>query len=513
MQHHAPRTAAPSADCKANRQPAALLCAATLVLALALGSPLGLSRAAASVRSTTATDAGPVAARVSGPDRDPLAVAASGPTLVATRSVRAGERADATLQVSPAPQSCVLVAINESSRMQLSQVTPTHTTVRWTWTVPANAGSASWELSASCSMTASGAVHTSVLRVRVRGHQKGPRVLARHVHAQQLGLVLAASKLAPAITTQPTSQSVGSHAEVTFSAAAAGTPTPTVQWQVSTDGGATWSNSRGLTDATESFSADASENGYEYRAVFTNVAGTATTAVATLTVLPGSSSSQSGYVAYAAPGGGFSAVSASWTVPTVTCSGGATTDAVQWAGIGDITSVAQDGTRTGCVDGSPDYSAWYEMYGDQAVNSGSLVSLSSSTYPVAPGDGMSASVSMSDSTWTLALSDATKNWHFSINIPSPTPALSQASAEWIVEDPAEGVSGASGSPVGGSLPLLSDFGTVQFTAATAAYNGQTAPISALSPDAIQITNGSQVTAAPGRLNATGDGFTDSWYPN
>ena len=481
------------------------------MLALALGSPLDVSPAAASVRSAHVTTAGPVRARVSRPDQGPLADAASGATLVATRSVRAGERADATLQVSPVPQSCELVATNETSRTQLGRVTTTRSTVRWTWIVPANAASASWALSASCSMTASAAVNTSVLRVRVHGHRKGQRVLARDVRAEQLGVVLTASELAPAITTEPTSQSVGAYAEVTFSAAASGAPAPAVKWQVSTDGGNTWRDSSASTGATESFPANASENGYEYRAAFTNAAGTATTAVATLTVLPGSSPSQSGYVAYAAPGGSFSAVSASWTVPTVTCAAGASTDAVQWAGIGDVTSVAQDGTQTGCVDGSPDYSAWYEMYGDQAVNSGSLVSLSASAYPVAPGDGMSATVSITGSTWTLELTDATKGWHFAINIASPTPALSQGSAEWIVEDPTEGVSCASGSPVGGSLPVLSNFGTVQFTGATAAYNGKTSPIAALSPNAIQITAGSQVTAAPGRLDATGDGFTDSWY--
>jgi hypothetical protein len=85
---------------------------------------------------------------------------------------------------------------------------------------------------------------------------------------------------APTVTSQPTNQAVAAGAQVTFSAAASGSPTPNVQWQVSSDGGAAWSQT------SPSFAASAAENGYDYRAVFTNSAGTATTAVATLNVAP-----------------------------------------------------------------------------------------------------------------------------------------------------------------------------------------------------------------------------------
>ena len=70
-----------------------------------------------------------------------------------------------------------------------------------------------------------------------------------------------------------------------ISASASGYPTPTVQWQVSTNGGSSFSNISGATSATYTINAvTASQNGYKYRAVFTNSAGTATTSVATLTV-------------------------------------------------------------------------------------------------------------------------------------------------------------------------------------------------------------------------------------
>ncbi len=89
----------------------------------------------------------------------------------------------------------------------------------------------------------------------------------------------------PSITLQPTNQTVNAGQTATFSAAASGDPAPTVQWRVSTDGGATWANIPGVTSTTLSFTATSADNGKQYRAVFTNVAGTATTTAATLTVM------------------------------------------------------------------------------------------------------------------------------------------------------------------------------------------------------------------------------------
>jgi hypothetical protein len=71
---------------------------------------------------------------------------------------------------------------------------------------------------------------------------------------------------------------------VSFIAAASGVPTPTVQWQRSTDGGASFTNIAGATSTTYTFTAAAGDNGNQYRAVFTNVAGSATSTAATLNV-------------------------------------------------------------------------------------------------------------------------------------------------------------------------------------------------------------------------------------
>jgi hypothetical protein len=98
--------------------------------------------------------------------------------------------------------------------------------------------------------------------------------------------MLTVNSVAPTITTQPANQTVTAGQTATFTAAATGSPTPTVQWQVSSDGGASFSNvsGAGATSTTLSFTTASSQNGYRYRAVFSNSAGTATTTAAALTV-------------------------------------------------------------------------------------------------------------------------------------------------------------------------------------------------------------------------------------
>jgi photosystem II stability/assembly factor-like uncharacterized protein len=74
-------------------------------------------------------------------------------------------------------------------------------------------------------------------------------------------------------------------AAASFTAAASGTPAPTLQWQVSTDGGTTFTNVAGATAGTLTIDPTAvGQNGNRYRAVATNAAGSATSNAATLTV-------------------------------------------------------------------------------------------------------------------------------------------------------------------------------------------------------------------------------------
>ncbi len=90
---------------------------------------------------------------------------------------------------------------------------------------------------------------------------------------------------APAITGEPASATVQEGKEAAFRASSSGGPKPTVQWEVSSNGGASWSPVAGasstslvLTDVTHA------QSGEEYRAVFSNAEGRAETTPATLTV-------------------------------------------------------------------------------------------------------------------------------------------------------------------------------------------------------------------------------------
>ncbi|MBI5857892.1 MAG: M36 family metallopeptidase [Sphingobacteriales bacterium] len=89
----------------------------------------------------------------------------------------------------------------------------------------------------------------------------------------------------PAVSTQPQSAAVCLGGSNTFSLVASGTAI-TYQWQLSTDGGATWNNIAGATTSSYTVSgATAAMNGYRYRCI---VSGTctpaATSAVAIFTV-------------------------------------------------------------------------------------------------------------------------------------------------------------------------------------------------------------------------------------
>ncbi len=88
----------------------------------------------------------------------------------------------------------------------------------------------------------------------------------------------------PQVTINPSNASMCAGTAASFSSAATGTPTPTVQWQVSADNGDSWNNIPGATSNTLSFNTITQDNGKKYRTVWTNDAGTAVSTAATLTV-------------------------------------------------------------------------------------------------------------------------------------------------------------------------------------------------------------------------------------
>ena len=89
---------------------------------------------------------------------------------------------------------------------------------------------------------------------------------------------------APAITAQPADTTVTEGQTASFTVTATG-ENPTYQWQQSTDKGQSWTEISGATGSTYTVApTTTSMNGYQYRCVVSNSAGSVTSAAATLTV-------------------------------------------------------------------------------------------------------------------------------------------------------------------------------------------------------------------------------------
>ncbi len=132
-------------------------------------------------------------------------------------------------------------------------------------------------------------------------------------------LTVTPAPVAPLVTTSPTSTSVTVGQSYSFVAAASGIPAPTVQWERSTDGGLTWAPVTGATSASYSATAAPADDGAQFRAVFTNSQGTATTSPATLSVplLPVVTTSPLAVTVAAGASFSFTAAASGYPTPTV----------------------------------------------------------------------------------------------------------------------------------------------------------------------------------------------------
>ena len=98
-------------------------------------------------------------------------------------------------------------------------------------------------------------------------------------------LTVVAAPAAAAITIQPLDQSVTAGSAAAFTAAATGTPTPSLQWQRSTDGGTTWRNIVDATASTHNTGPTVlTQNGERYRVVASSGGSSATSNAALLSV-------------------------------------------------------------------------------------------------------------------------------------------------------------------------------------------------------------------------------------
>jgi hypothetical protein len=199
-------------------------------------------------------------------------------------------------------------------------------------------------------------------------------------------------------------------------------------------------------------------------------------------------SSSSNWSGYGANGGKFTSVTGTWTVPTVAAT--ATGADATWVGIGGLTSrdLIQAGTQA-VVDasGTVEYSSWIEM-----------LPASSRTVPlsVTAGDSVTVTLTQHDGNdWLIAIKNNTTGGTYSVTVQYSS---SNSSAEWVQEAPS----------VGRGLVSLDQFGTVQFSGASAVRDGKTMSVSALGAKAITMINGQgQAIAQPSTLTSDGSGFS------
>lgn len=197
---------------------------------------------------------------------------------------------------------------------------------------------------------------------------------------------------------------------------------------------------------------------------------------------------------YLATSGTFSAVSAAWTVPTITGAGGTESADSTWVGIGGVTSgdLVQVGTYNIVEPGGQvDTQAFYEL----------LPALSQAipAMTVSQGDSITAGVSeVSAGQWQIHIADSTTGQSFNTTVAYSS---SHSSAEWIEEDPSSSFR---------HLIPLDNFGTAQFSGGTAVVNGSATTISGSNslPVTMVDRNGQNI-AIPSVISGGGSGFSVS----
>ncbi len=90
----------------------------------------------------------------------------------------------------------------------------------------------------------------------------------------------------PVFTTQPSSQTVPSGGTAVFNVAVSGTPAPSLSWERSNDGGATWSLIPGATSSIYSLVVGPTDTRAEFRSIAANSVAITNSLPATLTEVP-----------------------------------------------------------------------------------------------------------------------------------------------------------------------------------------------------------------------------------
>src|SRR5262249_30463527 len=190
---------------------------------------------------------------------------------------------------------------------------------------------------------------------------------------------------------------------------------------------------------------------------------------------------------YAVDGSSATNVVGTWRQPAAKCSAGENSWSSPWVGIDGDTSntVEQIGTDSDCVRGVATYYAWYAMYPKSLV----VVPM-----PINPGDVITGQVTYASSAFMLTLTDQRTGAKFSTQ--QPAKKTSRSSVEWIMEGPSNG--------------LLSNFGSVSFSGASATINNQTAALGSLGADPITMVAPSRANRATPSAITAGTAFNINW---
>ena len=195
------------------------------------------------------------------------------------------------------------------------------------------------------------------------------------------------------------------------------------------------------------------------------------------------------WAGYETSGSGYTAVGATWVVPTVSDALDPAADAT-WVGIGGVSTgdLIQSGTQAIVEGGQVTYQAWVEMLPQE---------LKAIPLQVHAGDSVTVALNQTSAgEWHLSFKDTTTGGDYETDMAY---ASSLTSAEWIQEKP---------TVEGGGSISLDMFSPVQFTNAYTVENGVRRTIAQSNPVSIGMLNGNGSSlAAPSALGADGASFT------
>ena len=148
--------------------------------------------------------------------------------------------------------------------------------------------------------------------------------------------------------------------------------------------------------------------------------------------------------------GQFRFVEATFTVPSVNCATTPSSFSVHWVGLDGFNSstVEQDGVESDCSGSTPEYSAWWETFPGNTIQT---------VFSLNAGDAVTASVFFNSASGThhnmynIVLTDVTSGQHFNLWESCGATSCANNSAEIISE-----------APSSGSILPLADYGIESF---------------------------------------------------